>query len=114
MCIKLTEQMNVVLDFSLIYQAIQSIINMHFWKWLKKNFPRELLLMNSTTDLMIMAMTVRCSQMRMVLSLLSLPYGYLIGSDMMAQAPGTRKEIKNRHCEGTEQALSLSPAEDKR
>ena len=114
MCIKLTEQMNVALDFSLIYQAIQSIINMHFWKWLKKNCPRELLLMNSTTDLMIMAMTVRCSQMRMVLSLLSLPYGYLIGSDMMAQAPGTRMEIKNRHCERNEQALSLSPAEDKR
>ena len=33
---------------------------------------------------------------------------------MMAQAPGTRGEIKNRHCEGTEQALSLSPAEDKK
>ena len=32
----------------------------------------------------------------------------------MAQAPGTRGEIKNRHCEGTEQALSLSPAEDKK
>ena len=32
----------------------------------------------------------------------------------MAQAPGTRGEIKNRHCEGTEQALSLSPTEDKK
>ena len=32
----------------------------------------------------------------------------------MAQAPGTRGEIKNRHCEGTEQALSLSPNEDKK
>ena len=32
----------------------------------------------------------------------------------MAQAPLTRMEIKNRHCEGTEQALSLSPAEDKK
>ena len=32
----------------------------------------------------------------------------------MAQALLTRMEIKNRHCEGTEQALSLSPAEDKK
>ena len=32
----------------------------------------------------------------------------------MAQALLTRMEKKNRHCEGTEQALSLSPAEDKK
>ena len=32
----------------------------------------------------------------------------------MAQALEPRGEIKNRHCEGTEQALSLSPAEDKK
>lgn len=32
----------------------------------------------------------------------------------MAQALFTRGEIKNRHCEGTEQALSLSHTEDKK
>ena len=32
----------------------------------------------------------------------------------MAQALLTRMEIKNRHCERIEQALSLSPAEDKK
>ena len=32
----------------------------------------------------------------------------------MAQALLTRMEIENRHCEGNEQALSLSPAEDKK
>ena len=32
----------------------------------------------------------------------------------MAQALEPRWKIKNRHCEGTEQALSLSPAEDKK
>ncbi len=32
----------------------------------------------------------------------------------MAQALLTRMEIKNRHCEINEQALSLSPAEDKK
>ena len=32
----------------------------------------------------------------------------------MAQALLTRMEIKNRHCERNEQALSLSPSEDKK
>ena len=32
----------------------------------------------------------------------------------MAQALLTRGEIKNRHCERNEQALSLSPTEDKK